>query len=173
MTTDGYPHLAEACRKTVPHNSKAWVAPAWMTDRRKFLRQAEGKNTGERTEKKQKKKIMLSQRRSLTILERFSQRRQRETRIDDQPAMPDDPNDHAATRGRDVSLRSEDGHREWHSGVGDHRYSGGSRRVSRNLPQGDSGEKQRRKPQPKRSGDNKGKRTARSTSTIWRIITKN
>ena len=36
---------------------------------------------------------------------------ERETRgIDDTPAVPDEPTDHAVARGRDVSLRYEGGH---------------------------------------------------------------
>ena len=81
---------------------------------------------GQCTEEEEKKKNIFSQRRSLTILERFSQSRQRDTRIDDQPAMPDDPKDHAATRGRDESLRQDGGHRPEYrtGGVGNRRYSG-------------------------------------------------
>ena len=47
-------------------------------------------------------------------------RREREARIDDTSAVPDEPTDHAVTRGRDVNLRYEGGHspRESHSGVG-------------------------------------------------------
>ena len=41
---------------------------------------------------------------------------QRSTRIDEHPAMPDDPEDHAVTRGRDESLRCEGGHSpEYHT----------------------------------------------------------
>ena len=37
-------------------------------------------------------------------------RREREARIDDTSAVPDEPTDHAVTRGRDVNLRYEGGH---------------------------------------------------------------
>ena len=37
-------------------------------------------------------------------------RREREARIDDTSAVPDEPTDHAVTRGRDVNLRCEGGH---------------------------------------------------------------
>ena len=35
---------------------------------------------------------------------------ERDTTIEDTPAVPNKPTDHAVTRGRDVSLRSEGGH---------------------------------------------------------------
>ena len=35
---------------------------------------------------------------------------QKKARIDDTSAVPDEPTDHAVTRGRDVSLRDEGGH---------------------------------------------------------------
>ena len=39
-----------------------------------------------------------------------SQKTERDTRIKDTPAVPNEPTDHAVTRGRDVSLRDEGGH---------------------------------------------------------------
>ena len=41
---------------------------------------------------------------------------QRNTRIDEHPAVPDDPQDHAVTGGRDESFRYEGGHSpEYHT----------------------------------------------------------
>ena len=37
-------------------------------------------------------------------------RQEREARIDDTSAVPDEPTDHAVTRDRDVNLRCEGGH---------------------------------------------------------------
>ena len=43
---------------------------------------------------------------------------ERDTKIDDTPAVPDEPTDHAVARGRDVSLHNEGGHSpDNHSGV--------------------------------------------------------
>ena len=39
-----------------------------------------------------------------------SQKTERDTKIKDTPAAPNEPTDHAVTRGRDVSLRYEGGH---------------------------------------------------------------
>ena len=36
--------------------------------------------------------------------------RETDTRVDDTPAVPNEPTDHAVARGRDVSLRFEGGH---------------------------------------------------------------
>ena len=62
-------------------------------------------------------------------------RRQGNTRIDETPAVPNEPTDHAVARGRDVSLRHEGGHSQritqWcRSGVGNHRRTV----VATNLP---------------------------------------
>ena len=66
-------------------------------------------------------------------------RRERDTRIEDTPAVPNEPTDHAVARGRDVSLRYEGGHSqenhtvvlEWcRSGVGDHRRTAAATNVS-------------------------------------------
>ena len=73
----------------IQHNSKAFVAPAYNA-REKVRSTREGK-----------KRV------TVTVEET---RRERDTRIEDTPAVPNEPTDHAVTRGRDVSLRCEGGH---------------------------------------------------------------
>ena len=46
-----------------------------------------------------------------------SQKTEREARIDDQPAVLEEPQDHAVTRGRDESLHYEGGHSPEHHTV--------------------------------------------------------
>ena len=47
---------------------------------------------------------------TVTTIFSESQTTERDTRIDDPPAVPNEPTDHAVARGRDVSLRYEGGH---------------------------------------------------------------
>ena len=80
---DRYPHLLEASseRKTSSQNSKAWeLQPACMPERGTVTREAHvAECTHEATSARETT-------------------RQRDTRIDDHPAMPDDPTDHAVAQ---------------------------------------------------------------------------
>ena len=138
-SADGAPHEHQVKAESLiqqkdeySHNSKNWEwPPACMTER-KFSDQQKRRTHGTERNVHREEEVLAEDRRqgSLTILERFSHRRERDE--DRRPASDTGrPNDHAANRPRcNPSSRGWTQPRVSHSGVGNHRYSEGSRRVS-------------------------------------------
>ena len=117
-SADGAPHEHQVKAESLiqqkdenSHKSKTREWPPACTTDGKFLDKLKGRTQETERNAHREEEVLAEDRRqrASTILERFSHRRERDE--DRRPAGDAGrPNDHAATRGRDVSLRQEGGH---------------------------------------------------------------
>ena len=100
----------------ISHNSKAWGRSRVQCKReasgirRAVAPDRSANDIANQVTMNRKKKKVITTRRKVACESDEEVRRQRETRIDDTPAVPNELTDHAVARGRDASLRSAGGH---------------------------------------------------------------
>ena len=111
------------------HDAKAAMDMEWkkLRDKKKTAARVQCKREASRTRRavasdrsandiakqvtmNRKREKVIRTRRKVACKSDREVRRQRDTRIDDTPAVPNEPTDHAVARGREVSLRYEGGH---------------------------------------------------------------